>query len=364
MRILLLGEYSNVHATLARGLRELGHQVVVASDGDGWKDYARDIDLARGNGLWGKIKFLFRLLNAFRHFKHYDVVQLINPVFLELKAAKIYPFYRFLRKHNGKIFLCALGMDYYWMKVGSDGRTFRYSDFKIGNQSRSYPGLEAQQKDWLHGQKGALNQMIASDCDGIIAGLYEYYASYQLFFPEKTTFIPLPLVRTPSPHKTIHPKIRFFIGIQKTRSEYKGTDIMLEALQRVHEQRPDECEIVKVESVPFEQYKEILDSSDVLLDQLYGYTPGMNALLAMAKGLVVVGGGEPENYQILHENILRPIVNVEPNLQSVTNGLNGLLDHKSQLPRMSAESQEYVRKHHDYRTVAKQYLEFWTHGTR
>ena len=33
MRILLLGEYSNVHATLAKGLKALGHEVVLASDG-------------------------------------------------------------------------------------------------------------------------------------------------------------------------------------------------------------------------------------------------------------------------------------------------------------------------------------------
>ena len=47
MRILLLGEFSNVHATLALGLRKLGHDVVVASDGDEWKNYPRDIDLHR-----------------------------------------------------------------------------------------------------------------------------------------------------------------------------------------------------------------------------------------------------------------------------------------------------------------------------
>ena len=39
MRILLLGEYSNVHATLAEGLRMLGHEVTVASNGDFWKNY-------------------------------------------------------------------------------------------------------------------------------------------------------------------------------------------------------------------------------------------------------------------------------------------------------------------------------------
>ena len=47
MRILLLGEYSNVHWTLAEGLRELGHDVTVVSDGDNWKNYLRDINLKR-----------------------------------------------------------------------------------------------------------------------------------------------------------------------------------------------------------------------------------------------------------------------------------------------------------------------------
>ena len=47
MKILLLGDYSNVHATLASALRTLGHEVTLASDGDSWKNYPRDVDLKR-----------------------------------------------------------------------------------------------------------------------------------------------------------------------------------------------------------------------------------------------------------------------------------------------------------------------------
>ena len=46
----------------------------------------------------------------------YDVVQLINPVFLELCPERLFPIYRFLRRHNRKVFLGAFGMDYYWVK--------------------------------------------------------------------------------------------------------------------------------------------------------------------------------------------------------------------------------------------------------
>ena len=34
MRILLLGEYSNVHATLSKALKKRGHEVLLISNGD------------------------------------------------------------------------------------------------------------------------------------------------------------------------------------------------------------------------------------------------------------------------------------------------------------------------------------------
>ena len=62
MKILLLGEYSNVHATLAEGLRKLGHQVTVLSNGDFWKNYPRDINLVRKPGKLGGMLYLAKLL--------------------------------------------------------------------------------------------------------------------------------------------------------------------------------------------------------------------------------------------------------------------------------------------------------------
>ena len=61
MRILLLGEYSNVHNTLAKGLRQLGHTVTVVSNGDFWKNYPRDIDVARHPGRLGGLRLLAKI---------------------------------------------------------------------------------------------------------------------------------------------------------------------------------------------------------------------------------------------------------------------------------------------------------------
>ena len=97
MKVLLIGEYSNVHATLAKGLRELGHEVTVVSNGDFWKDYPRDIDVTRRPGALGGLLLTARLFRLLPRLRGYDVVQLINPMFFELKAERLFFFYRYLR---------------------------------------------------------------------------------------------------------------------------------------------------------------------------------------------------------------------------------------------------------------------------
>lgn len=364
MKILLLGDYSNVHATLAEGLRKMGHEVTVASDGDCWKNYPRDIDFLR-DLTWGKLRtlrYLWHLIKEFRKFRGYDVVQLINPIFIPLKAERMMPFYKYLRRHNKRIFLGAFGMDHYWVRAGLDCTTFRYSDFNFGPEVRESEDNDNWIREWLRGEKGELNQRIAKDCDGIITGLYEYQASYAPHFPEKTQFIPFPIVpreglvlsdKTPQ-------RVRFFIGIQKQRSVYKGTDIMLRALERVVQELPERCEIVRVESVPFAEYVKLMRGSDVILDQLYSYTPAMNALEAMAQGLIVVGGAEPEHYDLMEEHTLQPIINVLPNEESVYQALRDLALHPERIPQLKRDSVNYILKHHDYVKVAQRYLEAWS----
>ena len=99
MRILLLGEYSNVHNNLAYGLRALGHEVVTANNGDYWKHFDSDINLSRWvtheTGWRARLQnaihfipFVCRLIPGLLRMQNFDVVQLINPIFLELKAER------------------------------------------------------------------------------------------------------------------------------------------------------------------------------------------------------------------------------------------------------------------------------------
>lgn len=375
MKILLMGEYSNVHATLAEGLRKLGHHVTVLSNGDFWKNYPRDIDLVRKPGKLGGIMYMMKLYTIVHKLRGYDIVQLINPMFLELKAERIFPIYQYLRKHNKKVILGGFGMDYYWVSVCCKDKPLRYSDFNMGDQLRTNTDALKERKDWLGTEKERLNQMIAEDCDGIITGLYEYWACYQPSFPQKTTFIPFPIkpqLITPGNSNShtyvenhqvipldIPKKVKLFIGINKSRSEYKGTDIMLKAAQAIAKKYPDKTELRVAENIPFAEYVKMMNGSDAILDQLYSYTPSMNPLEAMARGIICIGGGEPENYEIIHEDKLRPIINVLPNYESVYQELEHLVLHPELVPLLKQQSIEYINKHHDYIKVAKRYEAFY-----
>ena len=358
MKILLLGEYSNVHATLAEGLRTLGHDVTVASNGDFWKNYPRDIDWARKPGKLGGIRLMTNVFMNLPRLKGYDVVQIINPIFVELKAERNYKLYRWLRKHNDKIFMGAFGMDYYWVHENITRKPLRYSDFNIGNTIRETTDAIKERKDWIGTPKEELNKYIADDCDGIVCGLYEYWACYQPAFPNKTCFIPFPIKpKTAIDIKETMPvPLKLFVGINKNRSEYKGTDIMLAAAETVSKKYPGKLSIRIAEGVPFAQYVEMMNNTDAILDQLYSYTPAMNALEAMSRGIVCIGGGEPENYEIIGERDLRPIINVEPTYESVCHEIEQLVLHPGQINGLRRQSMEYIRRHHDYIKVAEQYV--------
>ncbi len=358
MRILLIGEYSNVHWTLAEGLRQRGHQVTVISNGDFWKDYPRDIDVSRQPGKLGGLRLLARILALLPRLRGYDVVQFINPMFLELKAERLFPVYRYLRRHNRIAILGAFGMDYYWAAVNTDERPLRYSDFNIGDTIRHDETAERERQDWIGTHKERLNRMMAEDCDAIVSGLYEYHATYTLKYPAKTRFIPFPI----KPQKGVGTEeeterlpLKLFVGISRGRSAYKGTDIMLRAAQDIQKKYADRVELRVAEGVPFEEYRKMMDGADAILDQLYSYTPSMNSLLAMSKGIICIGGGEQENYDILGEQELRPIINVQTHYQSVYDELERLILHPEAISRLKRESIEYVSRHHDYLKVAQQY---------
>jgi len=134
---------------------------------------------------------------------------------------------------------------------------------------------------------------------------------------------------------------------------------MYQAALDIQQKYGDYMELQVAKSIPFKEYQNMMNNADAILDQLYAYTPSMNSLLAMSKGVICIGGGEPENYNIINETKLRPIINVEPTYNSVYKELEQLILHPERIEGLKKQSVEYVRRHHDYLKVARKYETFY-----
>jgi len=367
MKILFAGDASNMHWQLAEQLRKLGHEAVVASDGSGWMNTRRDINLTRRPGLVGAMRYVIDLQRALPKMRGYDIVELASPIFLKLRPQRHRRVLDYLKRHNAKVVLSALSTDVVYYDACHDGKTFRYSDYRVGDEPSPYVNsseyVAQRQDNWRQPFMRHYSDYVVGTVAGAVACLYEYYVAYKPLLGERVAYAGLPIDIEQlhyEPREQVPDKVRFFIGIQRARHVVKGTDRLLAALKRVHNRYPGLTELDVVENLPYDEYVTRMRQSDVIVDQLYSYTPATNALLGMAQGLVAVSGAEPEYYDLIGEKSNHPIINVSPMVEGdIDAKLTWLVEHRDQLPALSRASRIFVEKHNDACLVAKRYLAFW-----
>ncbi|MCM1517296.1 MAG: hypothetical protein NC117_01465 [Pseudoflavonifractor sp.] len=365
MRILLLGDASNYHNALSVGLRQLGHEVTVASAGSRWMMTGRDIDLSRplagkvgGALLWLKIQSMMSRLSG------YDVVQLVNPIFVELRPHRVKALFDQLRRRNGSVFLTALGNDTRYVRMANDPSALRYSEWQVAGRPTPY-ALSAQdvKEAWLGNLLGNHCDYIYSHVDGIATALYEYHlACKECAGTARVSYCGIPVDTAAVERKccqTVPDKVRLFIGLQRGRMLEKGTDRLLAAAKDVVARYPDRAELVTVENRPYDEYISLMNSCHVMLDQLYSYTPATNALLAMSRGMTVISGGEPEYYDFIGETENRPIINAIPDDTVLRSLIEDVVLHPERLPMAGHLGREFVMKHNDTRVVAERFVRLW-----
>ncbi len=360
MKVLLLGDYSSLHHNLSYGLRELGVNVTVASNGDFWKDIPRDIDLKQPD-KYKRIKFPIKLLKNYPKLIGFDVVQLIAPNFLMSTPRFSSLYFELIKRGNDKIFMCASGMDYIYINYALT-RKLKYSVFyhKDSLKDPFVKGLYSL-KDNI-GLKN-LDYKVASYCKGIIATSNGYYYANKDVFPDKTHYIPLPINTNDYPNiNSITPntkKVKFFLGLMKNRVALKGTDRIKDVLTLLKKKYPNDVDLTFVDSVPYKEYIKLLNNSHVLCDQLYAYGTGMNGLISMSKGLIVAGSADNEMYEMLNEYENRPILDLNTTNKEMLQIFENLIENKHKLYEHSLKSREFVVKHHDSIKIAQQYLNIW-----
>lgn len=369
MKILLLGDYSACQLTLGRALSRLGHSVTVASEGCRWLRTPGNYDLSRP--LPGRLggALLYARLRWLKPLRGFDVVSVISPSFAQLRPHRLRRIFDELRRRNGAVFLNAAGtdkamMDYYL----SDGCKLQYTEFRLpdGSPNPATRGYLLENSLWQQGEIADFCEYLYDHLDGVTTTLYEYHLPMQARFePERVAYTGLPVeipdVLPPAVDLASGRPLRLLLGRDRFRKAWKGTDRLETAARRAVEASSGRAVLDIVENLPYSIYLERLGQADVLIDQLYSYTPALNALLAMVRGRAAVSGGEDDFYRFIGEETLRPVYNVRPSSDDEIEAVfRRMIDSPDEVARAAAAGVEFVRRHNDADLVARRTLDFWT----
>ena len=376
MRILLVGEFSRLHNSLKEGLTALGHEVVIIANGDGFKNYPADLST---KAKWcetklgniprqiifrltrfdiARIEFGIRFYFHLNKLKDFDVVQFINEAPIQTTPS----LERFLLKklihQNKKTFLLCCGVDYLVAQHFIEKKE-RYSImnpyFENPKSKKEYQFL----LDFLSKSHKKTHQLIYQNIHGVIASDIDYLLPMQ----GHPKFLGL----TPNPINTaaidfselkIDDKIILFLGINRGTYFTKGITFFEKALEIVKEKMGDRIEIIIAENLPYQTYINEYNRAHIILDQVYSFDQGYNALEAMAKGKVVFTGAEIEfeKYYNLTEKVA---INALPDVDSLVKDLAHLIENPAEISTIGKRARTFIEEHHNYKNCAEDYLSKW-----
>ncbi len=366
MKIIIVGEYSGFAKNLSIGFRKLSHECIIFSWGDVFKkidpdertylvnisNYRLFGKILRGTGrlrsIFSAVKLHQYVKQQFREEKA-DIILVINMAFLKETDNIFVPRFsnkmlQYMCKQSGRIFLSACGNDYIFNSyLPLCDRTNEYLMFK-------HQQSLCVQKERFITHIDFMNK--------VIPVVYDYSVAYKHFQKEYhyvvLQTIPLPFdTSSVSSHNELNKRIVIMHGV--TRQYEKGSTIIISALEKISMEFKDKVDIRIVRHLPLKEYLKIMTEANIVVDQLYGGSNGMNTTEALAMGKVVLSGCIQE-YHRAYTELECPVVNIEPNSNQIYTVLKHLIESPEQIKLLSQKSRAFAEAVVDSKKVAQKYI--------
>ena len=380
MKILLVGEFSRLHNSLKEGLVAMGHEVFIVGTGDFFKKYP--VDFSIHPSLFSEVwlfkkfnRFLFRIFKIdlqkiekgirfyllLKKLKGFDHIQLINSDAIETHPKfGIYLLNQLFKQNKSatrSLLVCGDEtpvVDYLLrQELEYSILTPYFEDKSLG------PQFEYTLKYTAENYRKQF-EFVLKNCSSLVVSDIDYKIPMERmgFTP---AFIPNPInvFKINFSPLVVTDKIILFLGINRFNYAKKGIRYFEEALQIIKEKYPEKVEILIAEDLPYAEYIKSYDKAHIVLDMIYAFDQGYNALEAMAKGKVVFTGASEmfESHYNLNKKVALDAV---PNAEKIALELENLILNPLEISAIGERAKKFIETEHDHVFIAKKYLGAWT----
>jgi hypothetical protein len=354
MKVLLIGEASGVHRNLKLGLSQLGVDCLLAmqtSTSWEWYDETFAPDLP---GVLGGIARNVSPYLKIAQLDWFDVANYVNTITAVNGTHTKYLDIPLIRRKVRLMSYYALGCDQiglirrnpnlpYSPCAGClDSKDMLSRDCEL-HLNTIYVKSEERVRKYF--DFGACSMVEYSHVERIFGS---HYGRIQL--PVDASVIPFAGAKADRITRIIH---------TPTRRGFKGSDVVLQAMEKLSERRSD-FEFRVVEGLAYADYLAAVQNSDIVIDQVHSQSSGMNSLEMLAAGKIVFSGATELGTSFFPFGAQSPAFDASPNAQVLALSLSAALDRKDEFPALAQAGRQFVLDYHDPVLVARLFVDAWT----
>jgi hypothetical protein len=356
-RVLLVNDTRGAQEYLLRAFREMGLHCDLATFG--WQTIepmanALNFDPLRSWGMVGKVsRPLINLLNV-KRLASYDVASYVHRIsFVDRPHVLRYRDLPAVREKVRVMSYTALGCDELAFIAGNPLLPYKPCD-----TCQKYDDPERYCEKVVRPMNKTAFENLNTFFDHAVSTGFEY-SHIESHFLKPVARIGLPVDVSEVPWKPSGAQTGTLkILHTPSRGGFKGTAVVLEAIEHLKAMRSD-FEFSVVTGVPFHEYIRMVGEADVIVDQVWSQSPGMNALWLMAMGKVVFSGNTPLCQNYLPHADESPILDASPDPQQLAVDLSDAISKRQRFASIAEQGREYVTRRHGHMKIAAQYLSLW-----
>jgi hypothetical protein len=184
------------------------------------------------------------------------------------------------------------------------------------------------------------------------------YGHVEQVFGHNFSRIQVPVEISAIPFNPAEPRGVTKIIHSPTRRGFKGSTLVLQAIEMLKARRTDFYFKI-VEGLPFSKYIDVMSEADIVIDQVYSQSPGMNALEMMAAGKIVFTGATPLGASYFDFMADSPAIDAPPNAPELAEAISLALDRRNEFRNLAERGRAYVETNHSPHKVAQLFVSEW-----